>query len=76
MEPTKDLADAIFRERVLRAREMPPEEKLFAGARIFERVCRIMKDGIRADFPQASPEEIDRILDDRLKVARRLEAEP
>jgi hypothetical protein len=36
MEPTQELIDDIYRQKVLRARAMPPEEKLFAGIRLFE----------------------------------------
>jgi hypothetical protein len=31
MEPTQELVDAIYRERVLRARRTPPEDKLLDG---------------------------------------------
>ncbi|MFN0056186.1 MAG: hypothetical protein ACKV0T_28900 [Planctomycetales bacterium] len=68
-----ELADDIYRERVLRARRTPPEDKLLAGAEIFDRVCSIMASGIRADFPEADEDEVDRILLQRLQLARRLE---
>src|SRR5437868_128163 len=42
MEPSKELVDDIYRERVLRARRTPPEEKLLDGARLFDLSCRIM----------------------------------
>lgn len=51
MEPNKDHVDELYRQRVLRARAMPPEEKFWAGARLFARSCRIMADGIRHQFP-------------------------
>lgn len=73
MKPSKELADQLFREEVLRARAMSPHEKLFAGARLFDRVCRVMLDGIRAQYPTADEEEVQGILRQRLKLARRLE---
>lgn len=76
MEPTQEFSDAIYRERILRARAMSPDDKLFAGPRIFERVCRIMADGIRSDFPDATPDEVRQILRQRLAIARRLEENP
>ncbi len=47
MEPTQELIDALFRDKVLAARQMSPDDKLLAGPRLFARSCRIMKDGIR-----------------------------
>ena len=52
MQPTKELIDALFRDEVLRARRMPPEEKLLAGARLFEYACQITAAGIRNQFPE------------------------
>jgi len=75
MEPDKEQIDALFWERVRRARAMPPEEKLLAGARLFDLSCRIMADGIRHEHPQASDEEVQQILRERLALIRRLENE-
>ncbi len=73
MESIKELADDIYRERVIRARATPPEEKLVDGPRIFERVCRIMADGIRHQLPEADAARVHDILRQRLQIARRLE---
>jgi hypothetical protein len=76
MEPTRELIDAMFWERVRRAREMSPEEKLLAGATLFDRSCRIMADGIRDEFPDADKKQIREVLVARLALARRLEQSP
>ena len=73
MESIRELADDIYRERVLRARATPLEQKLVDGPQIFERVCRIMADGIRHQFPEADSARVDEILTQRLQLARRLE---
>ncbi len=73
MEQIKELADDIYRDRVLRARATPAEEKLVVGPRIFERVCRIMADGIRHQFPEADAARVREILRQRLQIARKLE---
>ena len=73
MQPTKQLIDELYRERVLNARRMPPEDKLLAGPRLFERACRIMVDGIRDECPEADEEQVRQMLAQRLTVARRLE---
>jgi hypothetical protein len=73
MEPTQELADSIYRDRVLRARQMSPEEKLLAGPRLFARACRLMADGIRNEFPDADEPRVQEILCARLALLRRLE---
>jgi hypothetical protein len=72
MEPTQELIDEIYRERVLRARRTPPGEKLLDGPRLFDRACRIMKDGIRFQRPDATEIEVEAILRQRLALVRRL----
>ncbi|HJT78630.1 MAG TPA: hypothetical protein VJ739_15615 [Gemmataceae bacterium] len=73
MDPNKSLADELYRERVRRARAMPPEVKLFEGARLFDRVCRLMADGIRNEHPEAGEDQVRALLVERLRLARRLE---
>ncbi len=70
-KPTRELIDDLFRQRVLAARAMSPEDKLLAGARLFDRTCRIMADGIRHEYPKA--DRVREILAERLALARRLE---
>lgn len=67
------LIDEIYRERVLRARRTPPEEKLLAGAELFDLACQIMMDGIRDEHPEAAEPEVWRLLTQRLALLRRLE---
>ena len=76
MEPSKEFVDALFLDRVRRVREMSPEEKLLAGARLFDRSCRIMADGIRDEFPEADTKRVRELLAARLALARRLEQSP
>ena len=73
MEPTKELADSIYRERVLRARATPIDQKFLAGAELFEYACRLTCDGIRHQNPGIDEEHVQRILRERLALARRLE---
>jgi hypothetical protein len=73
MEPDEILINDLYRERVLRARAMPPEQKLLAGARLFNRVCRLMIDGIRSQFPEADDKRANEILVERLQRLKNLE---
>ena len=45
------LADVLYREEVARARAMSPEDKVLEGPRLFDRACRVMRDGIRHQHP-------------------------
>lgn len=73
MESIRDLADALYREEVERARRLDPAEKFWAGPRLFDMACEVTMAGIRRDHPAASDEEVRRILRERLKLAERLE---
>jgi hypothetical protein len=73
MGPTQELIEDIFRERVFRARQESPEEKLLDGPRLFDFSCRIAADGIRNQFPDANEQRVQEILAQRIALLRRLE---
>ena len=72
MKPTQEMIDSIYREKVLRARQTPFDEKVLAGAEIFEMVCQRMADGLRSENPGADDARIDELLRQRLDRLRRL----
>jgi hypothetical protein len=72
MQPTQELIDSIYREKVLRARQAPVDQKVLAGAEIFEMVCQRMADGLRAEKPGADEVTIGEFLRQRLDRLRRL----
>lgn len=72
--PYAALAEELYRERVVRARRMRPEEKLLAGEELFEYACSITMVGIRNQFPDASEEECRQILQQRLALREKMEA--
>jgi hypothetical protein len=76
MEPTKELVDQLYRERVEAARRMKPEDKLRAGLQLFELSSKIMADGIRGQFPEADDQRVQQIMCDRLALSRRCENAP
>lgn len=63
----KDLVDPIYRDKVLAAREMSVGERLATGIELFEAALGIMRDGIRAQFPDLNPDEVEEKLSTRLK---------
>ena len=65
------LADELYRERVIRARQTPPEEKVLAGQRLFESACRITLAGIRNQFPGQTEDDYREILRQRLASRRK-----
>lgn len=76
MEPTKELIDELYRERVEAARRMSPEDKLLAGARLFDLTSKIMADGVRGQFPDADEHRVQEILRQRLDLIRQRENNP
>lgn len=75
MIPTRQLTDELYLDKVRAACAMPPDEKLLAGPRLFERSCRIMLDGLRHENPGADEPRLQELLRERLDLARRLEGE-
>jgi len=73
MDPTGTPGDQLYRDDVLAARAMAPEEKLLAGPQLFDCACRIALDGIRNQFPDVDGQRIRQILAERVELGRRLE---
>jgi hypothetical protein len=70
---TQRLIDELYREELIEARTMSPEEKVLAGQQLFEAACRMTLAGIRNQNPGASEEQCREILRQRLVLQRRLE---
>jgi hypothetical protein len=67
------LIDQLYREEVLAARKMTPEEKFLAGEELFEYACSITLAGIKSQNPEFSEEDCRRELDRRLRLQERME---
>jgi len=76
MEPTQQLVDQLWREKIEQARHIAPEQKLLAGAELFDYAAEITKAGIRAQHPDADESQVIRFLRQRLAIAARLEQSP
>lgn len=68
------VADAIERDRTLRARRMSVEQRLLQGPELFDYACEASLAGLRAQFPDATADELHRQLRQRLIRARAIEA--
>ena len=73
MQPTKELIDELDWERVQKARQMSPADKLLSGFELFDLTTNIMADGIRSQYANADEHHAQQILRDRLALIRRLE---
>jgi hypothetical protein len=66
-----DSATAL--ERQLEAyRRMTGEERLAIALRLHELACEMAREGIRHQHPDASSEEVERLLQKRLRLTREL----
>jgi hypothetical protein len=68
----KDLADDIYRRRVLRARGMSMEERLSESLQLMEETRPMIRAGIQALNPDANEEEVRAIFKKRLRALRRV----
>lgn len=73
MEPTPELLDPLYMDKVLAARQRSPEEKFLAAGDMFISLIERMRMGVRMQFPHANEEEVQRELHRRFEIARRLE---
>ena len=72
MEPLA--VDTFWKEEIEEARKMSPQQKLRAGADLFDYACQITLAGIRFENPGITYERALQILRERLELGRRLEA--
>lgn len=67
------LIDALFADKVRRARATPVEERLADGPRLFDLNCKIIKGAIRSQFPEFSEEQIEQEYFRRLQIAHAID---
>lgn len=71
--PYAPLIDQLYREEVLDARRMTPEDKFLAGEELFVYACSITLEGIRNQNPDFSAEDCRHELARRLELRERME---
>lgn len=75
METQQDidtLAAAIYRDKVLRARAMKPEDRLVEGVRLFDEAMTFTKAGISAQLGTSGETTILREVVRRLEITRKI----
>ena len=56
--------------QIARYREMTTEQRVLIALRLHELACAMARLGIRRQHPQADAAEVERLLHERLKLAR------
>ena len=73
MDPTPELIERLYRDKVEAARRMSFAEKFMAGAELFDYACAISMSGIRMQHPEFDEEQVRAELRRRLEIGRRIE---
>jgi Rv0078B-related antitoxin len=66
--------EAALQKQIERYRQMSGEERLGIALRLHEMSCEIAREGIRAQYPRATADEVEKKLHDRLRLAHGLSA--
>ncbi|HZR17166.1 MAG TPA: hypothetical protein VFE51_07550 [Verrucomicrobiae bacterium] len=64
--------DAALEMQITRYRAMSREQRVGIALRLHELACEMARLGIRRQHPNASPAEVERLLRERLSLARTL----
>jgi hypothetical protein len=75
MSEPQSLIDQRYREEVLRARKMTPEEKFLAGEELFMAECNMRLAEINSQNPDFNEEDCLRELKRRLKLQEQMETQ-
>jgi hypothetical protein len=57
-------------EQIACYRRMTGEERLAIALRLHELACQVAREGIRRQYPAATPEQVEQYLHRRLEMAR------
>lgn len=67
------MMDEIFREKVLRARATSPAKRFLEGFDLLETGLSLMRDGVRAQHPEFTSEQVDTEISRRFALVRKIE---
>jgi hypothetical protein len=62
VEPTPELVDAIYREKILRSRRMTIQKRLEVAAELSDIGRQMMREAIRRENPAASDDEVRQLM--------------
>jgi hypothetical protein len=61
--------EAILAQQIERYRDMTGEQRLEIALNLHELSCEIAREGIRDGHPDATPEEVEHLLRQRIRLA-------
>jgi hypothetical protein len=70
----QSLINLVFRDKVLRARQTPMEERFLDGPRLYDLNCQIICGAISSQFPEFSNEQVKQEYSRRLQIARSIDS--
>ncbi len=73
MDDIAELAAAIDREKLERAKRMTRAERFLAGGELFDEACEISRSGIRHRHPDFTQDQVEAELRRRIEIGRRTE---
>ena len=62
--------ESALERQISRYREMTLEQRVMTALRLHELACDMARLGIRRQHPEADPEEVEKLLRERLELAR------
>jgi hypothetical protein len=68
----KPLADAIYADKVRRARRLSIAERIGTGFELFEGAVGLMRDGVHSQHPSMAAPEVDALIRRRLRRLRQV----
>jgi hypothetical protein len=71
--PLAQTPEALLFRRIRSGSQLTPEQRVLAGFEQSEVAIRVVKDGIRHQYPDADDPTIERLLIERIKLMRKLE---
>jgi len=63
--------EAALKMQIERYRKMTGEERLAIALRLHELACNVSREGIRQQHPNVNEAEVERLLRERIQLARR-----
>jgi len=73
MHPSQAYFDELFLNKVRAAQRVSPEERLLGALRLSDECAEIMRAGVRHQFPDASDEEVEQRLIERVRKYKRIQ---
>ncbi len=75
MDYSIEFVRELFHSRLAASERMSAAARFRSGPELWDFACSISKAGIRHDHPEATEEEVDRLLDERIARGKKIRGE-